>query len=410
MNAIKTELFKQILSSHNLRPFVLLKDYSNLAQADHEFRMRLYENFLYEDIIRFLDRFLKPGQIMTAIDSFQIHSFFFQIPEPFLLDYQAPLFFSGPFLTKRLTSGEVREIMRQKDLPAAMFKELITYYNTLPVFSMSEDWDQYLENLVSGFFESDYQVIPVSENDRAFPSFPKAENHKLREAPKIAESSIEERYRYENRLLDLIRQGNYHEARQCFKLLRSICFIPPRTENRLRNEQNMMIVLSTLFRKTVEQSGVPPVYIDELSSRFAVQINEARSVKELEELSFDMLHRYCLLVQNNSMKGYSLVVRKVVTYIDFHYAEDLSLNFFAEQNSITKTYLSGLFKKEVGMTLTDYLHSVRMRQALILIHSGSIPMSVVAASCGYNDMNYFIRVFKKNYGMTPKQYRQTVKS
>ncbi|MDO5418154.1 MAG: helix-turn-helix domain-containing protein [Lachnospiraceae bacterium] len=402
MNTMKTELLKQVLNAHNIQPFVLLKDYSNLPQVDHELRMRLYEDFSYDDIIDSMKKELPPGRILLFQDEFQIHHFMIRIPEAFCQDYQTPFFLSGPFLERRYHAGEVRALMNRKKIPESMFRDLMEYYNGLPVVQVSEGWADYLKNIADGFFETDYQVIRMSEGGERF------ENRKLKECPKIAESAIEERYRMENLLLDYVRKGNYQEARKNFLMWKGSFFISPRTESQLRNEQNFSIILSTLLRKAAEQGGVPPVYIDELSSRLAVQINEARSIKELDELRMDMLHRYCLLVQNHSMKGNSPVVRNVVIYIDFHYAEDLSLNFFAERSNITKTYLSGLFKKEMGMTLTDYIHSVRMRQALVLIHTGSVPMSVVAASCGYHDLNYFIRMFKRIYGMTPKQYQQAV--
>lgn len=108
------------------------------------------------------------------------------------------------------------------------------------------------------------------------------------------------------------------------------------------------------------------------------------------------------------MLGYSKVVKEVISYIDFHYAEDLSLSFFAELFSVSKSYLSGLFKKETGVTLTDYIHQVRNRRAITLINSSSLSITTVAASCGYNDINYFIRMFKREYGMSPKQYQKSI--
>ena len=72
---------------------------------------------------------------------------------------------------------------------------------------------------------------------------------------------------------------------------------------------------------------------------------------------------------------------------------------------VTKSYLSNLFRKETGSTLTDYIHAVRLRHALVLLNSTTIPIQVVAASCGYSDLNYFIKLFKRENGISPKQYR-----
>lgn len=118
-----------------------------------------------------------------------------------------------------------------------------------------------------------------------------------------------------------------------------------------------------------------------------------------------MIHKYCLLVRNHSMKNYSQLTQRCITYIDFHYAEPLSLSFFADMCHVTKSYLSTLFKKETDTNITDYIHSVRIRHALVLLNSTALPIHAIAASCGYSDINYFIKIFKRLNGNSPKQYR-----
>lgn len=90
------------------------------------------------------------------------------------------------------------------------------------------------------------------------------------------------------------------------------------------------------------------------------------SLSDVNALSSEMIHKYCLLVKNHAMKGYSAVTKEIISYIDFHYTEDLNLNYFAGMFNMSKTYLSNLFKKETGVTLTDFIHQVRMRPAHFL--------------------------------------------
>ena len=208
-------------------------------------------------------------------------------------------------------------------------------------------------------------------------------------------------------MLEAVSKGDYKHAKELHQKFGSF-HIQPRTENLLRNTQNFQIILNTLCRKAAELGGVHPLYIDDLSTKFAVLINEARTQRELTGIANDIIHKYCLLVQNHAMKGYSPVIKDIISYIDFHYAEDLSLSFFADQFNLTKTYLSGLFKKEVKITLTDYIHQIRIRRAITLINSSSLSISTIASACGYQDINYFIRVFKKMNGVSPKQYQKMI--
>ena len=95
-------------------------------------------------------------------------------------------------------------------------------------------------------------------------------------------------------------------------------------------------------------------------------------------------------------------------YIDFHYIEELSLGILAQKHSVSASYLSGLFKKETDMTITDYINTTRIRQALILLNTTSLSVGAIASRCGFPDSNYFTRTFKKHQGITPRAYRESI--
>ena len=93
--------------------------------------------------------------------------------------------------------------------------------------------------------------------------------------------------------------------------------IAPRTSDPVRNEKNLLFVLNTLFRKAVQKNFVHPYHIDALSRRIAIQIEECTRVEELYRLPKEMVHRYCNLVKNYSLRNYSSLIQKTVNHIDF---------------------------------------------------------------------------------------------
>ena len=101
----------------------------------------------------------------------------------------------------------------------------------------------------------------------------------------------------------------------------------------------------------------------------------------------------------------SPLVRTCLNHIDFHYAEDLSLSQMASMCSVSSTHLSAQFRKEVQMTLTDYINHTRIHQALILLNTTALPIQEIAFQCGFSDANYFARTFKKLQGQAPTAYR-----
>ena len=92
----------------------------------------------------------------------------------------------------------------------------------------------------------------------------------------------------------------------------------------------MPLSLTHCAARQAESGGVHPLYIDELSTHFALQINEISSIGAVTALVGEMIHKYCLLVKNYGMKGYSPVIKEIISYIDFHYTEDLHLDTLAK--------------------------------------------------------------------------------
>ena len=108
------------------------------------------------------------------------------------------------------------------------------------------------------------------------------------------------------------------------------------------------------------------------------------------------------------MKGYSLLIQKVLVRIDSDLTADLSLKTQAELLNVNASYLSTLFKKETGATLTDYVNKKRVEHALFLLNSSSMQIQTIAQYCGIPDVNYFTKIFKKYVGKTPKEYRDGI--
>ena len=122
----------------------------------------------------------------------------------------------------------------------------------------------------------------------------------------------------------------------------------------------------------------------------------------------EMVRKYCLLVKNHSMKGYSLLIRKVLTQIDYDLTADLGLKNLAAQLNVNPSYLSTLFKKETGSTLTEYVNQKRIEHAVFLLNSSNLQIQMIAQYSGIPDVNYFTKTFKKIIGITPKEYRDHI--
>lgn len=103
-------------------------------------------------------------------------------------------------------------------------------------------------------------------------------------------------------------------------------------------------------------------------------------------------------------------IRYVLLYIREHYAEDLSLARIAGWICLTPNYLCTLFKRTAGVSLNTYIERIRMEKAAFFLITEDIRLQDLARRVGYRHSSYFCRCFRKFYGMTPNQFRNSYRA
>lgn len=101
------------------------------------------------------------------------------------------------------------------------------------------------------------------------------------------------------------------------------------------------------------------------------------------------------------------IIRDIAAYLDVHFAEEITLQHIASKFYLSREYISRKFKQEFGVNLSEYLSRLRIRQAKLLLLIPRLRLQQIAEMVGYQDENYFGKVFKKLEGITPSEYRKT---
>ena len=114
---------------------------------------------------------------------------------------------------------------------------------------------------------------------------------------------------------------------------------------------------------------------------------------------------YFLKLAVSNRKKLSPSVLSCLQYIDAHYMEKLSLDQLAAHVFLNRTYLSELFKREMGISFNDFLNRQRIIHACEYIQTSHYSMAKIAEMTGFSDQNYFTKIFKKITGQTPRQYK-----
>ncbi|MCR5508430.1 MAG: response regulator [Lachnospiraceae bacterium] len=111
------------------------------------------------------------------------------------------------------------------------------------------------------------------------------------------------------------------------------------------------------------------------------------------------------VVQSKENQSFSSVER-AKAYIEQRYNKDISLDEVSREVDISPYYFSKLFKEETGSNFIEYLTSLRINKAKQLISGSDMSMKEICTAVGYSDPNYFSRIFKKNVGVTPTEYKE----
>ena len=121
-----------------------------------------------------------------------------------------------------------------------------------------------------------------------------------------------------------------------------------------------------------------------------------------------ILHRYMeMLIYNKDALQLDFRIDTAIRYIISHYTKPLTVSKVAEVVSLNPVYFGNLFKRVTGITFRDYLNMVRLNQAEDMLRTGEYNVTESALRCGFTDVFYFSRLFKKNKGVVPSSIKPT---
>ncbi len=131
------------------------------------------------------------------------------------------------------------------------------------------------------------------------------------------------------------------------------------------------------------------------------------SIKELHKWFVDKIIDASRCVVTKKETQAENLIDTAKEYIYANYSSDISLDDVSRQINISPFYFSKLFKEEVGVNFIDYLTTLRLDKAKELLLSSSLSVKEICNQVGYQDPNYFSRIFKKSTGHTPTEFKDT---
>ncbi|MBQ3013831.1 MAG: helix-turn-helix domain-containing protein [Clostridia bacterium] len=359
----------------------------------------------HADAMRHFPHALKARTVYRLTDAFGFSYCYLCLPDT----AEETVLVIGPYLAAMPNPSHILEIGETNGISPKHQRYLEEYYSAIPVLSESDRLFVMLDAFCERIWKSpSFSIVNLNEG-REEPASPLQD---MNRAPALDDvlvnmKAMETRYGFENEMIRAVTLGQIQMEKQLLTAFSDRMF-EKRVADPLRNAKNYCIIMNTLLRKAAESGGVHPVYLDKTSSAFALKIEQMASTGENGALMCEMFRTYCRLVRKHTMKPYSLLVQKTILLIDSDLSADLSPSLLASAQGISLGYLSTVFKRETGKTVSEYIREKRMEHAAHLLGSTTLQIQTIALHCGILDVQYFSKLFKRHMGKTPKEYRETL--
>lgn len=179
------------------------------------------------------------------------------------------------------------------------------------------------------------------------------------------------------------------------------------SDNDVTNERYHGIVLVALVSRFCIEAGMDICVSYALSDIYIQRLDSLKTVKEIIDLRKEIADDYCRRMHD--MKKKNVVSRHIVLAIDYireHVQDNLSVESIAIALSLNPSYLSKLFKQEMGITISQYIRKEKINIAQNMLRHLDESSLNIANFLGFSSQSHFIQVFKKETGLTPEDYRK----
>lgn len=222
-----------------------------------------------------------------------------------------------------------------------------------------------------------------------------------REEDKRHHTNDEDAYQY-----DLLRAGNPMAAEEHVRILFSD--LPGKTSrDPIRNIKYLTVASATLASRAAIDTGMDSERAFTISDLYLQKMDELNTMEELRTLNYDMFAFYAKEVAAlDKKKAFSKPVSLCLDYIYNHLHQQILVQDLADLCGLNASYLSTVFKTEMGRSISEYITSKKMEAARNMLRYSDYSYADISSILAFSSQSHFIRVFKKHEGCTPKQYRE----
>ncbi len=210
----------------------------------------------------------------------------------------------------------------------------------------------------------------------------------------------------EQTLSNIVRKGDTSALKEWIKNAPAACG-GTLAFDQMRQLKNTFIVTTTLISRSAIRGGMDIGDALSLSDAYIQKCELLCSVEQITNLQYHMVLDYTQRVEKLHLgKAPSKLVNEVGNYVQHHLSEPVDVEKLAKAMFMSRTYLSTKFKKETGMTLTDFFLKEKTEEAKRLLRYTDKQLTAISTYLGFSSQSHFANTFKKYAGISPSEYRR----
>ena len=216
----------------------------------------------------------------------------------------------------------------------------------------------------------------------------------------------QEAYNSEISFYELVASGNIHRLEEALKTLGANQTFGVLSPDKVRNVKYHTVILTALVSRFCIEAGLEISVAYNLSDIYIRKIDTCNNVESINEIHKELCENYVKRMQGvKKQRLYSRPITQCIDYIYDNLHNKISLDDLAQVSGLSTSYVSKLFHSEVGITIAQYIQSKKIEVAKNLLIFSDYTTTDIANYLQFSSESYFINVFRKNCGITPKKYR-----
>ena len=178
------------------------------------------------------------------------------------------------------------------------------------------------------------------------------------------------------------------------------------SRNTLQNIKYHFVVTTAMITRYCIDGGLEPEQAYRLSDFYILKMDSCSTVRQVADLHHEMAKDFTgKMVLQKKSSILSKPVTQCVDYIYSHIKERITIADLAAYTGLSESYLSRVFKQNLGVSISDYIREKKIEKATHLLKYSDKPIIDIANYLSFSSPSHFIQIFEGFTGLTPKKYR-----